>query len=132
MREEGEEKSERRTSDDPCRNRSSNAELNREEVSPPPPSSSSTEASETVNAGGAGGGVVIRAKAAVGDSADIRDETAGNDRPSGRMKASAVLLQLISCVSGSVKPGESMPGREGGSQVVGGSGAGNPGSERGS
>lgn len=32
-------------------------------------------------------------------SADIRDQTVENDRPSGRIKASAVLLQLIACGS---------------------------------
>lgn len=106
VRGEGEETT--RASDNPDSN-SSNAELNGEEIWPPPPSSSSTEPSETVNGSG---GVVSRTKAAARDSAvvaNIRDQAAGNDRPSGRMKASAVLLQLISCVSGSVKPGESEP-----------------------
>lgn len=100
--EEEEEVERIRIPDDPYRNSSSSTvELSREEISPPPPSSSSTEASETASGG------AIRSR-----SADIRDEAGGNDRPSGRMKASAVLMQLISCVSGSVKAGESTMGKD--------------------
>ncbi|TXG68239.1 hypothetical protein EZV62_003174 [Acer yangbiense] len=36
-------------------------------------------------------------------SADIRDQTVGNDRPSRRMKAPAPLIQLIACGSGRFK-----------------------------
>ncbi|GMI87089.1 SOSEKI5 [Hibiscus trionum] len=41
-------------------------------------------------------------------SADIRDQSVENDRPSGRIKASAVLMQLIACGSKRVKDLESM------------------------
>ncbi|KAK8502119.1 hypothetical protein V6N13_038626 [Hibiscus sabdariffa] len=44
-------------------------------------------------------------------SADIRDQSVGNDRPSGRIKASAVLMQLIACGSKRVKDWESMETR---------------------
>ncbi|XP_039038920.1 uncharacterized protein LOC120176579 [Hibiscus syriacus] len=41
-------------------------------------------------------------------SADIRDQSVEDDRPSGRIKASAVLMQLIACGSRRVKDWESM------------------------
>ncbi|OMO96952.1 hypothetical protein COLO4_14945 [Corchorus olitorius] len=41
-------------------------------------------------------------------SADIRDQSADNDRPSGRIKASAVIIQLIACGSRRAKHFESM------------------------
>lgn len=62
-------------------------ELSREEVSPPASNSSA----------GTGDG-----------SADIRDQTAVNDRPSGRMKASEVLMQLVACGSRKIMDGESV------------------------
>ncbi|PPR99148.1 hypothetical protein GOBAR_AA21520 [Gossypium barbadense] len=41
-------------------------------------------------------------------AADIRDQSVENDRPSGRIKAAAVLMQLIACGSKRVKDLESM------------------------
>ncbi|XP_022764544.1 protein UPSTREAM OF FLC-like [Durio zibethinus] len=41
-------------------------------------------------------------------SADIRDQNVENDRPSGRIKASAVLMQLMACGSRRAKDYESM------------------------
>ncbi|XP_057979475.1 protein SOSEKI 5-like [Malania oleifera] len=78
-------------------------ELSREDISPPPSSSSPEVSSDVANVDG----VVNRSRVVVDESADIRNQTAGSDRPSGRMKASAVLMQLISCGSGLVKDGES-------------------------
>ena len=41
-------------------------------------------------------------------SADIRDQTVENDRPSGRIKASAVLMQLVACGSRRAKDCDSL------------------------
>ncbi|KAK8277281.1 hypothetical protein V6Z12_D10G255600 [Gossypium hirsutum] len=41
-------------------------------------------------------------------AADIRDQSVENDRPSGRIKAAAVLMQLITCGSKRVKDLETM------------------------
>lgn len=62
-------------------------ELSRGELSPPP-SNSSSEGLDGVS----GSRDVDR-------SADIRDRTVNDEHPSGRMKASLVLKQLISCGS---------------------------------
>lgn len=67
-----------------------NAELSGGEISPPPPSASSTETLESTAKD-------IRG-AIDGEDARISDRTARN-HPSGRIRASAVLRQLISCGS---------------------------------
>ena len=81
-REEGEEEAYGRSN--------SSTELGREAISPPLSNASSEEAPVGQSRGAA-------------NPADIRNQTAENDRPSGRMKASAVLKHLIRCGSVSVK-----------------------------
>nr|DAD25920.1 TPA_asm: hypothetical protein HUJ06_027388 [Nelumbo nucifera] len=78
-------------------------ELSREEISPPP-SSSSPETLESLIK--ADGHLISRSGGVEG--ADIRDQTA-NISSSGRMKASAVLMQLISCGTISIKDCSTMP-----------------------
>ncbi|RVX13880.1 hypothetical protein CK203_010284 [Vitis vinifera] len=68
----------------------STTELSREEISPPLSNTSSEEAP-------------VGQSSVAAPSADIRNQAAENDRPSGRMKASAVLKHLIRCGSVSVK-----------------------------
>ncbi|KAA8534248.1 hypothetical protein F0562_031765 [Nyssa sinensis] len=77
-------------------------ELSREEIFPPV-SNSISEALEGLS----GSRDVDR-------SADILDRTASNERPSGRMKASQVLMQLITCGSGSVDNCGSIKSKENG------------------
>ncbi|XP_068669367.1 protein SOSEKI 5-like [Aristolochia californica] len=69
-------------------------ELSREEISPPPSTSSPETLESLMKADG-------RVTLSVIEEADIRDLSANH--PSGRMKASTVLMQLISCGSISVK-----------------------------
>lgn len=69
-----------------------NLELSREEMISPPQSNSSEDGSDGVSG--------LRD---VDRSGEIRDRTAEGRYPSGRMKASKVLMQLISCGTVSVK-----------------------------
>ncbi|KAG9453647.1 hypothetical protein H6P81_006551 [Aristolochia fimbriata] len=69
-------------------------ELSREEISPPPSTSSPETLESLMKADG-------RVTLSVIEEADIRDRS--TNHPSGRMKASTVLMQLISCGSISVK-----------------------------
>ncbi|XP_068644258.1 protein SOSEKI 5-like [Aristolochia californica] len=69
-------------------------ELSREEISPPPSTSSPETLESLMKADG-------RVTLSVIEEADIRDRSANH--PSGRMKASTVLMQLISCGSIAVK-----------------------------
>ncbi|KAF8402845.1 hypothetical protein HHK36_010936 [Tetracentron sinense] len=75
-------------------------ELGREDISPPP-SNSSPETVETLESLMKADGRLINRTGATGES-DVQDLTA-NNHPSGRIKASAVLMQLISCGTISVK-----------------------------
>ncbi|PIA38968.1 hypothetical protein AQUCO_02700269v1 [Aquilegia coerulea] len=72
-------------------------ELNREEISPPP-SSSSPETLETLIK--ADGSIISTSRGS--NESDICNQTV-TIHPSGRMKASTVLMQLISCGSFSMK-----------------------------
>ncbi|OVA03541.1 Protein of unknown function DUF966 [Macleaya cordata] len=69
-------------------------ELSREEISPPPSSSSPETLENLIKAHRR---VVSVSEGVIPESSDIRDQTANNHHPSGRIKASAVLMQLISC-----------------------------------
>ncbi|GAV57882.1 DUF966 domain-containing protein [Cephalotus follicularis] len=72
-------------------NRSTETELSREEISPPP-SDSSPETLESLMK--ADGRLVL-----CGGNEEDLNRTAGSNFPRGRMKASTVLMQLISCGS---------------------------------
>lgn len=84
----------------------SSTELSRGPISPPLSNASSEEAPAPVD----------QSRGAA-HSADIRNQTAENDRPSGRMKASAVLKHLIRCGSVSVKDQASTTRKSGGSEM---------------
>uniref|UniRef100_A0A5B6YXG3 SOSEKI DIX-like domain-containing protein n=1 Tax=Davidia involucrata TaxID=16924 RepID=A0A5B6YXG3_DAVIN len=81
------------------RNGETITELSREEISPPV-SNSSSEA--------------LEGSRDVDRSADILDRTASNERPSERMKASQVLMQMITCGSVSVDNWKSIKSKENG------------------
>ncbi|KAI3865745.1 hypothetical protein MKX03_025491 [Papaver bracteatum] len=82
-------------------NHEQTTELSRDEISPPPSSSSPETLESLIKAD-------VRIKSNIisepSSSSDIRNLT-GNNHPSGRVKASAVLKQLISCGSFTVKDG---------------------------
>ncbi|MCL7041583.1 hypothetical protein MKW94_018190, partial [Papaver nudicaule] len=79
-------------------------ELSREEISPPPSSSSPETLESLIKADVRIKSNIINEPSSSLSSSDIRNLT-GNNHPSGRVKASAVLKQLISCGSFTVKDG---------------------------
>ncbi|KAK9157879.1 hypothetical protein Scep_004453 [Stephania cephalantha] len=77
-------------------------ELSREEISPPPASPSPETLESLIKADGR----IVRIPRTTdccSSSYDVRDRSTSNNHPSGRIKASAVLMQLISCGSLAVK-----------------------------
>ncbi|KAK9123529.1 hypothetical protein Sjap_013131 [Stephania japonica] len=78
-------------------------ELSREEISPPPSSPSPETLESLIKADGRIVRIPRAPDCSSTSSSDIRDRSTANDHPSGRIKASAVLMQLISCGSLSVK-----------------------------
>lgn len=99
-------------------------ELSREEISPPPSDSSPETLENLMNADGRLGLNARRVSKECGD-------LTGYSYPSGRMKASSVLIQLLSCGSISFKDYENNGGRDQGLCLMGsekrrvGRGAGN-------
>ncbi|KAJ4979277.1 hypothetical protein NE237_010057 [Protea cynaroides] len=88
--------------------RNHTTELSREEISPPPSSSSPETLESLIKADVR----EVNHRREGLDESGIRDLTA-NNYPSGRMKASAVLMQLISCGSIAVKDcGTMSPGKD--------------------
>ncbi|XP_042485839.1 protein SOSEKI 5 [Macadamia integrifolia] len=89
--------------------RNQTTELSREEISPPPSSSSPETLESLIKADVR----VVNHRGGL-DESGIRSLTE-NNYPSGRMRASAVLMQLISCGSIAVKDCEAiLPGKDGG------------------
>ena len=62
----------------------------------------------------------VSGSTAVGRSACICDRTAGDECPSGRMRASRVLKQLVTCGSVAVRDGESVNSNMDGGLSMGG------------
>ncbi|XP_054812902.1 protein SOSEKI 5 [Prosopis cineraria] len=92
---------------------SQSTELSREEISPPP-SDSSPETLETLM--NADGRLALSSSRIDKDGANL---SAAYNYPSGRMKASSVLIQLLSCGSISFKDCEPNPNKDHGLCMVG-------------